>query len=288
MKIVTDSSCDLSLDLLKQLKVGAIPARVVFGDTSYSDYELSKEEFYQRLAQGEIPTTGIPPPKEFKDAFDLALKESHEVIVFTVSKKLSGVYSTATLVNSNYFDNQITILDTEAGTLQSGLIVYLMAKKAMEGLSKDELLRYFNETLLPHSQLFGVVDSLKYLKKGGRINTISWLIGSLLSVKPFIHLEDGLIVSPGKVRGRENVLDVLKKVTTKALDSRILNTFVVGHSNDLARAQELKDFVLELPNTPDEILTLEIGSVVGTHAGPNALGISWVGDFDKKWLKTIE
>ncbi|HUT80171.1 MAG TPA: DegV family protein [Candidatus Bathyarchaeia archaeon] len=285
VKIVSDSACDLSLDILKQLNIETIPARVVFGDTSYSDYDLSREEFYQRLAQGEMPSTGVPAPKVFKNTFENALKESDEVIVFTLSKKLSGIYSTANVVASNLFDDRITILDTEAATLQSGLIVYLVAKKAQEGYSKDELLSYFYEKILPYSQLFAIVDSLKYLKKGGRINTIRWLFGSLLSVKPFIHIENGLLSSPGKVRGRQNALDILKKVAVKALNERKLDTFIIGHANDLIRAQELKDLILELSNTPSEILLLEIGPVVGSHTGPKAIGISWLGEFDKKWLK---
>lgn len=285
VKIIADSACDLPLDLIQQLNIETIPARVVFDNKSYSDYELPRNEFYQKLENGEMPSTGVPPPKEFKTAFDKALMESDEIIALTASKKLSGIYSTANMVNSQFFNNKITLLDTEAVTLQAGLIVYLMARKALEGSSKDELVAYFYNTLLPNVQLFSVIDSLKYLKKGGRISTIRWLLGSLLSIKPFIHIEDGLLVSPGKIRGKENALDLLEKVSVKALEERIHDSFIIGHANDLARANELKDYVCNLPDAPKEVLVFEIGPVVGSHTGPKALGISWLGKFSKKWFK---
>ena len=98
VKIVADSTCDLPIAIIKNLDIEIIPANVIFGDQMYSHYEISNDEFYQRLKKGEMPSTGVPAPKVFKTAFDNALKNADELIVFTLSKKLSAMFQTGTLI----------------------------------------------------------------------------------------------------------------------------------------------------------------------------------------------
>ncbi|MHA1211691.1 MAG: DegV family protein [Candidatus Heimdallarchaeota archaeon] len=284
VKIVTDSGCDLPLDLIKELNIEAIPARVNFQNESFLDYDLPRNDFYQRLINGEMPTTGVPAPKQFKLAFERALDESDDVIVFTVSRKLSGIYSTAQMIANQFFKDNLTIIDTQTATLEMGLIVYLAAKKASNGCSKEELLKYLHHEILPNSNLIGFVDSLKHLRKGGRVGTIAWLLGSLLSYKPLIHFKDGVLDSPGKVRGKEQVINVLGNFAKKFVETRKSETVIVGHANDLENAKVLADILDDLPDPPEEIQIHEIGSVIGTHTGPGALGYAWIGDFQKQWL----
>jgi len=130
----------------------------------------------------------------------------------------------------------------------------------------------------------GIVDSLKYLRRGGRVNTITWLLGSLLSVKPILRIEDGLLVSHGRVRGSDHALEVLQNVIRKATETRVLETIMLGHSHDPEKGKILKDYFLDLPNAPQDVLLAEIGPVCGTHLGPGALGIAWFGNYQKEWL----
>ncbi|NPE06663.1 MAG: DegV family protein [Asgard group archaeon] len=285
VKIVADSTCDLPISVIKNLDIEIIPANVIFDDQIFSHYEINNDEFYQRLAKGEMPSTGVPAPKVFKTAFDNALKSSDEAIVFTLSKKLSAMFQTATLVVKNFFDERVTIVDSETVTLEMGLITYLAAKRAKEGATKEEILQTINDFLIPNSQLIGVVDTLKFLKRSGRISTISWLIGSVLSIKPIVHIEDGLIKSPGKVRGKEHALEILETVAQKIVENKKSDSIIVGHSHDLVRALEFEKIIKELPDAPSDILIGEIGPVVGTHLGPGAIGFAWIGDFAEEWIK---
>lgn len=285
VKIVADSTCDLPISIIKNLDIEIIPANVIFDDQIFSHYDISNDEFYQRLEKGEMSKTGVPAPKVFKTAFDNALKTSDEAIVLTLSKKLSAMFSTASLVVKNFFDERVTIVDSETVTLEMGLITYLAAKQAKDGASKEEILQNIHDFLIPNSQLIGVVDTLKFLKKSGRISTISWLIGSVLSIKPIVHIEDGEIKSPGKARGKKHALEIIETVAKKIVANKKSDSIIVGHSHDLERALEFEKLIKELPDAPTDILVGEIGPVVGTHLGPGAIGFAWIGDYEDDWLK---
>ena len=229
IKIVWHYERDIPRQLVKKYDIGVIPANVIFEDEMISHYDITNDQFYTRLMDGASPTTGVPAPKIFKDVFDKNLETSSELIVLTLSKKLSGMYSSAKMVVSEYYDDTVTIIDTEAVTLQMAIIVVEAAMKAQSGASKDEILNFISKTLIPKSQLLGIVDSLKYLRRGGGVNTITWLLGSLLSVKPILRIEDGLLASHGRVRGSDHALEVLQKVIRKATETRILDTIMLGH-----------------------------------------------------------
>ena len=284
VKIVADSTCDLPLEIIEKFNIGLIPANVIFDKEIYSHYQIPNDVFYQRLINGEISSTGVPAPKVFKEAYEKALTETDDVIVFTLTGKLSSMFSAAIMVVKQFFDERISIIDTLTMTLEMGLIVYLAAKMAKEGKSKKEILRIVETILIPNSHLLGVADTLKYLKRSGRISSITWLLGSLLSVKPLIQVEDGLITSPGKVRGTEHALETLQKVGRQVIANNSIETIICGHSFDLERGKKLVDFFKELPNAPSEIILAEVGPVIGSHIGPRALGFAWIGDFKKEWL----
>ncbi|MHA1743471.1 MAG: DegV family protein [Candidatus Heimdallarchaeota archaeon] len=283
VKIVADSACDLSAEIINEFNIEVVPANIIFNDVIYSQFDLSRAEFYKRLAAGDVPTTGVPAPKQFKIAYERALQESKDVVVLTISKKLSAMYSTARMV-ANLFNEQLTLIDTEAATIESGLIVYLAAKKAKEGASKAQLVKFISEVLIPHSQLLGVVDTLKFLRKGGRIGTISWLMGSLLSIKPILRISNGVLHSPGKVRGKEHMHELLRKIAQKASENRLCETIIVGHSNVPHLGEELVDFIKDLPDPPEKVLLVDIGPTIASHLGPGAIGISWIGKYDSAWL----
>ena len=284
VKIVADSTCDLPIELVQKNNIGIIPANVIFDKEIYSHFQITNEVFYQRLIDGDSPSTGVPAPRVFKEVFENALEESNEVIVFTLTKKLSGMFSAANLVRDQFFDEKITIIDTQTVTLEMGLIVYLASKLAQEGKSKEEILRIVEGIYIPDSHLFAVVDSLKYLKRGGRISSITWLLGSLLSVKPIIQIEDGLIVSPGKVRGTEHAMELIKKVGEQVIRNNSIETLFCGYSFDKERGKELLDYFSDLANAPEELILAEVGPIVGSHVGPGAIGLSWIGDFKKEWM----
>ncbi len=284
VKIITDSTCDLPPAIRKQYNIGTIPVNVILDDNLYSQYDITNDDFYSRMAAGELASTGVPSPNVFKIAFDDALEEFDDVIVFTLSSKLSGVFQTATMVAKQFFDDRIIIIDSAALTLQLGLAVYEAAKFAREGKTREEIITLANNVLIPKNNILGVIATLKNLKRSGRIGAISWLLGSLLSVKPLLQLEDGLIVSPGKVRNLDHGMTLLKKTGRFASEHREVDTIFCAHARNPERGKELVDFFKDLPNPASEIFCGEIGPSMGTHIGPGAFGFAWLGRFEKEWL----
>ncbi|NHJ04149.1 MAG: DegV family protein [Candidatus Heimdallarchaeota archaeon] len=284
--IISDSTCDMHPDYLKKFDIRTVPLKVIFGDEiRLQGVDITNEEYYNRLLKGEMPTTAAPSPKAFKEAIDKALEEYEEILVFTIGNKLSATFSTAKMVIDQYFDDRVTLIDTNTLSITMSLIILPAARMLAEGATKEEILSFVNKTI-PHTQVFGGASTLKYLHKGGRLSRASYLIGSLLHLKPLISVDDGQIVSPGKVRGEDNLLEDMKKVAHKIAEYHLSELVIVGHCVNHEKAKEAADYLRDLPNAPKEILIWDIGPVIGTHLGPGTIGYVWVGEFNEEWLKT--
>ncbi|MFW9923200.1 MAG: DegV family protein [Candidatus Thorarchaeota archaeon] len=283
VKILSDSTCDLPQKIINDYNIGLIPVNVIFNDEIIPQNKLSNKEFFDRLLQGEIATTGVPSPKTYKDAYDKALKSADKIIVITVTGKLSGVYNAARLVAKEFYNDEVIVIDSEAVTLENGMLVYEAAKMAKNNFTAKEITDKIT-SYIPSTHLLGAVDTLKFLKKGGRINMITWLLGSLLSVKPIIHVEKGQLFSPCRTRSSDHAMEILKRASTFALQNRIIDTVFCGYSYNMERGKELNDFLCDLPEGPTEIIFGEIGPAMSAHIGPNAVGFAWVGDYHKDWL----
>lgn len=287
IKIVADSTCDLPPDLLKKYNIDLIPINVIFNGTVFPQTMISTSEFYHRVAAGELPSTGVPSPKTFKDAYEKALLSADKVLVFTVAGSLSGVHSTASMVAKQFFNQgveRVLVIDTKSITLQFGLIVIEAARMIQQNYPLEAILSRLDQLLIPNSHLLGAIENLSFLKRGGRISNVTWLLGSLLSVKPVIHITNGQLVSPCKVLGRDHALSLLQKALKPIFDNLLLDTFIVGYSKNEERGKALLDFVSVHPNCPSELLFGEIGPAMAAHIGPDAVGYAWVGHFKNKWL----
>ncbi|MHA1126941.1 MAG: DegV family protein [Candidatus Heimdallarchaeota archaeon] len=285
--IVSDSNCDLPIDVIKENKITIVPGKIIFGDEEVRKHyiDITNEEFYHRLVNDkETPSTSVPSPKDYMDAYKEALKENDEIIVFCTSSKLSNMYNTAQIVANEYFDEKVVVIDSEYITIALGIMVLETAKKAAEGTSRDDLIKHVNENLKPKLHAFGGIPTLTYLQKGGRIGKMASTMGNLLQVKPIISLENGELANIGKVRGLDNISKLLFNYTEKALQEPTLNSIVIGHTANLERAEVLAEDIRSLSNPPKKIDIIEIGPGVGTHLGPGGLFISWIGDFNKELL----
>jgi DegV family protein with EDD domain len=284
--IVSDSTCDMHPDFLKKFDIRTIPLKVVFGDeVRHQGEDITNEEFYQRLLDGEMPTTGAPAPKAFKTVIDKALEDYEEVLVFSIGNKLSATFSVASMVKKQFYDDRVTLIDTNTLSITMSLIILPVARMIAKGASKEEVLEFANKTI-PHTQVFGGAATLKYLRKGGRLSRVSYMIGSALHLTPLVSVEEGEIASPGKVRGIDAVLERMKRVAIRIAEKRISELVIVGHCVNPEKAKEAADFLRNLPNAPKEILIWDIGPVIGTHLGPGTIGYVWVGDFEHEWFKT--
>ena len=273
-------------DFRKKFNIRTVALKVVFGDeVRYQNEDIENDEFYQRLIDGEIPTTGAPAPKQFKKAIDEALEEYEEVLVFCIGNKLSATFSVASMVKKQFYDDRVTIIDTNTLSITMSLIILPAARMIEAGATKEEVLAKVNE-IIPHTQVFGGSQTLKYLRAGGRLSRTSYILGSLLNFKPLVSVEDGLIVSPGRVRSEEALMDHMKTVAHKIAENHLSELVIVGHCANPTKAKEAMDYLVALPDAPKEVVLWDIGPVIGTHLGPGTIGFVWVGDFDEEWLKS--
>lgn len=285
--IVSDSNCDLPVEVIKKYDITIVPGKIIFGDEEVRKHyvDLQNEEFYHRLVNDkETPSTSVPSPKDYMDAYKEALKKYDQIIVFCTSSKLSNMHNTALMVANEYFDEKVLVLDSEYITIALGIIIVETAKKAAEGSSRDELIKYIDDYLKPKTHAFGGIPTLTYLQKGGRIGKMASTMGNLMQVKPIISIENGEIANIGKVRGIDNIYNLLFEYTEKNLQEQSLQKLVIGHTANLETAEKLAKGIRSLPKPPKKIEIIEIGPGVGTHLGPGGLFISWIGEFDKKLL----
>ncbi|MBN1329036.1 MAG: DegV family protein [Candidatus Heimdallarchaeota archaeon] len=283
--IIADSTCDMDPLYLKKYNIRTVPLKVIFGDEIRLQYvDITNKEYYDRLRKGEFPTTGAPAPKAFKEAIDSALQEYEGVLVFCIGNKLSATFSVASMVKKQFFDDRVTIIDTNTLSITMSLIILPAARMINEGATKEEVLAEVNK-LIPHTQVFGGAPTLKYLFKGGRLSTAKYYIGTLLKMKPMISVSDGLIVSPGKIRSMDALVEHMKHISDEIAKNRLSEIVIVGHCDNIIQGKIVSDYLQSLPNTPKEVFLWDIGPVIGSHLGPDTLGIVWVGDFKEGWLK---
>ncbi len=216
VKIVTDSLSDITDDMAQELGITVVPLYVRFGEEVYRDrVEITTDEFYHKLVHGAtFPTTTQPPPGDFIEVYKKLARETDEILVFTVSGKLSGTYQSA-LQAKNMMEGKcrIEVIDTLSVAMGFGLIVIEAAKAAKAGANLDELADLVRKTM-PRSHLVIYFDTLKYLAKGGRIGKAQGLMGAMLSIKPILTVKDGEMAPLTRVRSPAAGMDYLYNIVS--------------------------------------------------------------------------
>jgi len=274
--IVTDSTSDIPVDLVKSSNITSVPLSVIFRDATYLDdgKEITIEDFYKKLKTAEaLPTTTQPTPKDFVETYTSLLKDHDSVISIHISKKMSGTINSAELAKQQMPDADINIFDSELVHMPLGFMVLQAAKLAGEGRSKDEVLAALREFKQKIKVLF-VPSTLEYLKKGGRIGKAKGLIASLLEIKPILTLNAGE-VSQFKTTRRWNQakIELVNSMETMISEPKNL-TVSIGDSDAKEDAEEMTARIKERFG-PKEIIRVNIGAVVGTHLGPGGIGITF-------------
>ena len=272
VKIVTDSLSDITSDLAEELGITVAPLTVFFGQEAYLDrVTITTDEFYDRLVHGNIwPTTTQPPPKDFTDIYDKLTEETDEILVITLSSKLSGTYQSA-LAGKDLVKKkcQIEVIDSLTVAMGLGLVVISTARKAQSGAKLDEITD-FARRALDRSHFIAYFDTLKYLAKGGRIGRAQGLLGSMLSIKPILTVKEGEI-SP------------VTRLRSQAAGTEYLYNFITGFSKVEALAVEhttLPDEADKLAERlsssyPKEIIYRStVSPVLGVYGGPNASAVT--------------
>ena len=273
VRIVTDSASDLPQDLCDQFGIDVVPLHIRFGDDEYVDREeLSTEQFWQKLSTSSVlPETAAPSVGAFEETFRRLHEEGADGIVcVNLSSAMSATMQSAQ-VAAKALDGlcPIEVVDSKSVSMGQGSLALQAARLAKDGADIDTVLADI-EDRQSHGQLFATLDTLEFLRKGGRIGGAQAMLGSMLSIKPVITVKDGVVQPAGKVRTRSKAL----RFIADRLHAGPIESVCVLH----AGAPDLDEFLalLDPSVSRSDVLVAQIGPVVGVHTGPRVIGITWV------------
>jgi DegV family protein with EDD domain len=277
VRIVTDSSCDLDATEADELGVEIVPLSIRFGSDEYTDrVQLSVEDFYAKMAASQVlPETAAPSPGAFETAFRRQIDAGADTVVCVnlssgLSATMQAAENAATAVEESTPGVKVHVLDSQSITAGLGTMVRAAARAAADGADADEVGKIVTD-MVSRTRVVGTLDTLENLKKGGRIGGAKALVGSLLSIKPLIHFEDGVVAEAGRARTRRKALEWVRDQVWQQPEVEHL---VVIHS----MAPDIDDLLqLLAPRYPsDQVTVTTIGAVIGTHGGARMLGATWV------------
>ncbi len=275
IRIITDSTSDIPVEHQQLLGIDIVPLSVIFDEKKYTDgVDLKKEQFYDMLSKSTtLPTTSQVNPDEFEILFKRYIDAGDTVIGIFISGKLSGTYQSAVIAKEALESDQLFIVDSKSATFGLALLVHEAIKLRDSGVGAAQIY----DTLVDLSrrvQFYAVVDTLKYLKMGGRLSSSAAILGGVLHIKPLVSIVDGEVKSVAKERGQKAAFAwILERMKKNEPDMQY--PLVMGHSNDLRMMEEFKTFITSNINVAAPIIC-EIGCVIGTHSGPGCVGLAYI------------
>lgn len=273
--IVTDSTANLPVDILKEHDIYVIPQILNWeGNSLLDQIDISTEEFYKRLPHSkDLPKTSQPAPGQFTEHFNKVAEGAESIVAIFVSEKLSGTLQSAHLGAEAMGDYPIEIVDSRSVSLGLGLLVVAAARYAAEGHDYKAVAEYVR-ALVPRLRVLFVVDTLEYLHKGGRIGGAKRLVGSVLSIKPVLHLEDGQIEPLASIRTKKKAIQhMIDIVLENTKDKKLVHAGVI-HASAADEALYVADRIRTEVN-PAELLVNELTPVIGANVGPGIVGMGY-------------
>ena len=272
VRVVTDSACDLPDDLIERLGIEVVPLTIRFGHEELVDRkELSTDEFWRRLEASDVlPETSAPSAGAFEETFRrLAGDGATGIVCINLSSKLSATMQAAQVAAQSVQDTcPVAVIDSLLVSMGLGNLCITAAERAADGDSLDSIVANVTDRR-NRTKLFGTLDTLEYLKKGGRVGNARALLGSMLAIKPVVEVRDGEVEEAGKVRTRSKALRLLVDRVKEGPFENL--AMLEGNAPD---ADELLT-LLEPLSPRDEIIVGKIGPVIGTHAGPGVIGVTF-------------
>ncbi|MBU5668530.1 DegV family protein [Peptoniphilus sp. MSJ-1] len=272
IKIIAGSTADVIKNI--EDNIIRVPLHINFGEDDFLDsVDITKKEFYEKLEAGEFPTTSQPNPYAFLEKYKEIINAGDEAIVITISSKLSGTYNSAKIAAEG-LEDKIRVIDSETASIGEGALVEIAQKLIDEGKKLDEI-----EEIITRERknlvVIALLDTLEYLLKGGRISKTSAFFGKLLSVKVAVTIKDGELVPLGKARGIKNANNLLvTEIEKNGVDFD--KPIVIGYTgNDSSKIEKYLQATENIWKDRANLEYVQIGSVIGTHAGPGALGLAF-------------
>lgn len=275
VKIIIDSTADLVEDTKE--KVITVPITIRFGNTEYVDgVDISNQEFYEKLIESDVlPTTSQATPDAFEQIFKGIKDNGDTAVVITISSNLSGTFQSATIASEGYKDC-IYVVDSGSVTIGAGILTEYALRLVDEGKNAEEI---YNELLKVRENIYivALLDTLEYLKKGGRISATTAIAGTLLSIKPVINVVDGVINTLGKARGSKQGNNLLVKEIGQAGGVDFSMPLLLGYTglNDMLLKKYIEDSAYLWEDSVGNLKTTAIGCAIGVHAGPGAVAVAF-------------
>lgn len=283
IKIYTDSACDLPLEYVQENSIGFVCLTVnIKGEFLEDDFgqTVNNKEFYKLVRSGELTSTAQVNVFTFEEAFTKEMEEGNEVIYISLSSELSGTYNSARIARENvlekYPNGRIEVIDSKGVTLGQGLLVYYANELKNRGKSMDEILKWVLDNR-NKVQYAVVLDDLDHLKRGGRISAATATIGGILGIKPTLKItKEGKVIPGAKVKGRKKAINYLLNELEEKSVNLEEQMIYVAHADCKEDAEKVREKIIENFKVK-EVLVHNIGPVIGTHAGPDALAIIFLG-----------
>ena len=280
-QIITDSCCDFPTPMYGQLGLTFVPLTVEFRGNTFDDKnDDTLKDMYQGLRAGEVAKTSAVNPSRWSQAMEKALAVGKDVLVLAFSSGLSTTYQSAVIaaeeLKDAYPDRKIQVIDTLCASMGQGLLVWYACKKRDEGLSMDEVAQWVLDNRLHLCHWF-TVDDLMYLKRGGRISAATALVGTMLQIKPLLHVDDeGHLINMTKTRGRKAAIDAMVKKAQELGAGYDNSTMFISHGDCLSDAEYLSRQLKEKCGVKDVVISY-VGAVIGSHSGPGTLALFFLG-----------
>lgn len=281
--IFTDSSADLSADMVQKLDIQVLPLAFIIDEHTYYNYpdnrEMDPHVFYDRLRGGELATTNAVNVAQYTDALEPLLQAGKDVLILAFSSGLSTTYNSSRLaveeLSTKYPDRKLYTVDTLCASLGQGLLVWYAARERDRGRSIEEVRDWVEEHKLSLCHQF-TVDDLHFLKRGGRISAATAVVGSMLQIKPVLHVDnEGHLINIGKARGRQASLKALVDKMEQTVIRDDLTVFI-SHGDCLEDARTVADMVKERFGVEDVYINY-VGPVIGAHSGPGTVALFYMG-----------
>ena len=280
-RIITDSCCDFPRDMIPSLDIDMVNLTLLFRNQELTDpSDAQIKTMYDALREGESATTSAVNPEGWKCAIEPVVAGGKDALVMAFSSGLSTTYQSAVIaaeeLMEQYPGRTVKVVDTLCASLGQGLYVWYACKKRDEGLSLEELYTWCEENKKNIAHWF-TVDDLMFLKRGGRIGAATAVVGTMLNIKPILHVDDnGKLISVSKTRGRKNALDALaKKLAEDGLPGENETVFI-SHGDCLEDAQYVANLCKEKYGVKNVVIGY-VGAVIGSHAGPGTVAFFFLG-----------
>ena len=281
-QIITDSCCDFTKEMYEKLGLAVVPLMVNFRGQTFPDRnDESLKDMYAGLRAGEVATTSAANPGQWQELMEPYLQKGEDLLVLAFSSGLSTTYQSASMaadeLRTLYPDRTISVVDSLCASLGEGLLAYYACKKRDEGMPLRDLTQWLLDNRLHLCHWF-TVDDLMYLKRGGRVSAATAIVGTMLSIKPVLHVDnEGHLINVGKARGRKASIQAMAKKVAELGAGFDNSTMFISHGDCPEDAEYLAGLLKEQYGAK-EVYINYVGAVIGSHSGPGTLALFFMGE----------